>query len=120
MGGVSTLSKQPTFYVQAQADTTPLSEIEIIKLTRVNGETKEQVISVWQAKGDNMTACIAWTDSGFDQNLAYAWYPRVKEKLVPRWSAIQCEKAGRCEEFPEMDTEIAERAWGSPIWHIPQ
>ena len=120
MGGVSTLSKQPTFYVQAQADTTPLSEIEIIKLTRMDGETKEQVINVWQAKGDDMTACITWTDTEFDQNLANAWYPRVKEKLVPRWSAIQCEKAGRCEEFPEMDTEISERAWGSPIWHIPQ
>ena len=120
MGGVSTLSSQPTFYVQAQADTTPLSEIEIIKLSRVDGDTKEQVVEVWKAEGDDMTACITWTDTEFDQSHANAWYPRVKEKLVPRWSAIQCEKAGRCDEFPEMNTEIAERAWGSPIWHIPE
>ena len=97
-----------------------MSEIEIIKLTRVDGETKEQVIEVWKAEGDDMTACITWTDTEFDQSHANAWYPRVKEKLVPRWSAIQCEKAGRCDEFPEMNTEIAERAWGSPIWHIPE
>ena len=40
----------PLSSVQVQADTTPLSEIEIIKLTRVDGETKEQVIKVWKAE----------------------------------------------------------------------
>ena len=120
MGGVSTFSKQPTFQIQAQADTAPLSEVEIIKVTRAQGETREQVVKIWQAKSNEMDACITWSDADFDPKLASAWYPRVKQQPAPRWSAIQCANAERCDEFPEMDKTIVERAWGSPIWHIPR
>ena len=120
MGGVSIFSEQPTFHIQVQADTAPLSEVEIIKLTRDHGETREQVLKIWQAESNEMGACITWTDAGFDPKLANAWYPRVKQQPLPRWSAIQCAKAERCDEFPEMDKTIVERAWGSPIWHIPR
>ena len=120
MGGVSTFSEQPTFQIQAQADTAPLSEVEIIKVTRAQGETREQVVKIWQAKSNEMDACITWSDADFDPKLANAWYPRVKQQPVPRWSAIQCANAERCDEFPEMDKTIVERAWGSPIWHIPR
>ena len=41
------------FLRSGTTDTTPLSEIEIIKLTRVDGDTKEQVIEVWKAEGDD-------------------------------------------------------------------
>lgn len=120
MGGVARLSEQPTFHIRVQADTAPLSEVEIIKLTRVDGETTEQVLELWEAKSDEMSACITWIDSDFNPKLATAWYPRAKQQPVPRWSAIQCAKADRCQEFPEMDSAISERAWGSPIWHLPE
>lgn len=119
MGGIATFTREPTFHIQVQADTAPLSEVEIIKLVHSGGKIQEQVLTVWQAKDDAMTACIGWTDTNFDPKNASAWYPRVQQKPVPRWSAIQCESAGRCDDFPEMNSTIAERAWGSPIWHIP-
>ena len=51
---------------------------------------------------------------------ATLWYPRVLQQTTPRWTAVQCAAANRCDEFADVNFGIQERAWGSPIWHIPR
>jgi len=105
--------------VQVQADVTPIARIEIIKLTYRDEQVDEEVILLWHKPEGEALACIEWADEAFDSASATLWYPRIKERPTPRWSAVQCAAAGKCNEFPQMDTTLQERAWGSPIWHIP-
>ena len=119
MGEVTQITGKPMFTVQVQADITPITSIEIIKLTYRDNRAHEEVILLWHKPEGAALACIQWTDEQFDSTSATLWYPRVKERATPRWSAVQCAAAGRCDEFPEMDATLQERAWGSPIWHIP-
>ncbi len=119
MGEVTQIASKPTFTVQVQADITPITSIEIIKLTHNGKQVHEEVIPLWHKPEGAALACIQWTDEQFDSASATLWYPRIKERPTPRWSAVQCAAVGRCDEFPQMDTTLQERAWGSPIWHIP-
>jgi len=120
MGEVTTLVAPPVLSVQTQSDTAPIATIEIIKLTLQDGETQEDVITIWQETEGSMNRCVNWQDAQFDPEIATLWYPRVRQQPTPRWSAVQCARVGRCDEVPEADIAIQERAWGSPIWHIPE
>lgn len=65
--------------------------------------------------------CAVWTDPAFDPTEPAYYYVRVLENPRCRWSARDCAALGDkappiCDELP---TEIQERAWTSPMWHVP-
>lgn len=109
----------PRFIVRAKADREPLAEIEIIKGEYAGGELTETVQSVWRAEGSDRSACAVWTDPAYEPTAPAFWYARVKQTPTKRWSQVRCELAGRCDEFPEAEKMIQERAWASPIWNLP-
>ena len=121
MGGTGKFGRKPEFTIQVQSDTAPIASIEMIKILRRGGETVEKVIPVWTADNqDLMTHCVTFTDENFDPSYATLWYPRVSQQATPRWTSVQCQKVDRCDEISEWDISIQERAWGSPIWHLPE
>jgi hypothetical protein len=107
------------FKIEAQADRHPLAEVQIIKGELHGGELREQVMTVWQQSEGRMSVCARWQDDDFDAAAPAFWYARVLQAPTPRWSAYQCQRAGRCDEFPGADRWIRERAWTSPVWHLP-
>lgn len=111
----------PAFRVEAIADQTPIDRIEIVKgSTRADGGFDERVEAIWtRGKGEGIRACAVWRDPAFDARQSAYWYARVIQAPTPRWSAVQCRKAGRCAEFPGADRMVEERAWASPIWYAP-
>lgn len=109
-----------SFRVQAQADHTPISAIEIIKGWLENGELQEKVVQVWHDNEGAADLCVEWQDADFDALEAAFWYARVLETPTPRWSAYQCQREGRCDDYPEAHSWIRERAWTSPVWHLPE
>ena len=114
-------SARPSFRIEVKADRTPLDTIEIIKGSVRNGELIETRELVWMdIEGDGTSACIIWNDPDFDTSVPSFWYPRILEQPTKRWSQFQCEAAGRCDEFPQAVQDIQERAWGSPIWYLPE
>ncbi|MEM1435890.1 MAG: DUF3604 domain-containing protein [Pseudomonadota bacterium] len=123
MGG--TLDAAPTgppalhLTVHAQADRAPLTRIEIVKGELKDGELKERVLTAWQQPDGATDLCVTWQDAAFDPNTPAFWYARILETPTPRWSAYHCRRAGRCDEFPQADRWIRERAWTSPVWHLP-
>lgn len=120
MGGEFKSAKNaPSFIVRARADKTPLESIEIIKGQYVGDDVEESVIRVWSREGDGSSACAVWTDEAYDAEAPAFWYARVIQEPTRRWSKVQCEGAGRCNEFPDADLMVRERAWASPIWHLP-
>ena len=110
----------PTFKIHAQADQTPLQEMELIKGQYKNGKYEESVMTIWQRSSAGSDICQIWQDQNFEPEAPAFWYARIKETPTPRWSATLCQKAGRCEEFPGADVMIQERAWTSPIWYLPE
>ena len=110
----------PTFKIHAQADQTPLQEMELIKGQYKNGKYEESVMTIWQRSSAGSDICQIWQDQNFEPEAPAFWYARIKEAPTPRWSANLCQKAGRCEEFPGADVMIQERAWTSPIWYLPE
>ena len=110
----------PTFKIHAQADQTPLQEMELIKGQYKNGKYEESVMTIWQRSSAGSDICQIWQDQNFEPEAPAFWYARIKETPTPRWSANLCQKAGRCEEFPGADVMIQERAWTSPIWYLPE
>ncbi len=122
MGGefMATTAK-PKFRIEVQADQAPLASIEIIKGSVQGGELIETREIVWiETSGDGKSACVVWEDENFDDSAPSFWYPRILEQPTKRWSQIQCESEGRCDEFPQAVQSIQERAWGSPIWYLPR
>ena len=110
----------PTFKIHAQADQTPLQEMELIKGQYKNGKYEESVMTIWQRSSAGSDICQIWQDQNFEPEAPAFWYARIKETPTPRWSATLCRKAGRCEEFTGADVMIQERAWTSPIWYLPE
>jgi hypothetical protein len=110
----------PTFKIHAQADQTPLQEMELIKGQYKNDKYEESVMTIWQRSSAGSDICQIWQDQNFEPEAPAFWYARIKETPTPRWSATLCQKAGRCEEFPGADVMIQERAWTSPIWYLPE
>jgi len=121
MGGeFAATSVRPSFRIEAKADLTPLDSIEIIKGSVRDGELIETRELIWmETTGDGKSACVIWSDPEFDASAPSFWYPRILEQPTKRWSKIQCEAEGRCDEFPQAVQDIQERAWGSPIWYLP-
>ena len=121
MGG--TLSAQagdkPWLSVQVGKDKTPLAKIQIIKGEVKGGRLHEQTITVASFNPGRSVACVAWQDPSFDAAAPAYWYARVLEVETPRWSKRLCERADLCSDFPGADQMVAERAWSSPIWHLP-
>ena len=113
------------FRVQALADHAPISSVEIIKGQLKDGELQQQVVRIWHNKKGASNLCALWRDSDFDRpdfnkQAPAFWYARVLEVPTPRWSAYHCQREGRCDEFPEADLWILERAWTSPVWYLPR
>ena len=105
--------------VRAQADQSPLTQVEIIKGTLADGELREEVVTIWQQTEGASDLCHTWQDPNFEPDTPAFWYARVKQTSTPRWTAWRCQRAGRCDEFEGADTWIQERAWSSPIWYLP-
>ena len=109
----------PYFRVQALYDETPLQSIELIKGELRDGQLREQTISVWHKAAGDLNVCISWQDPGFDPAAPAFWYARVLQAPTLRWSAHRCRGEGRCTDFPGAEKTLRERAWSSPIWHLP-
>lgn len=106
--------------VQAQADQTPLAAVELVKGQVRDGQLQEQVVQLWQNRAGAVDVCAAWEDPDFDPNAPAFWYARVLQTPTPRWTAYHCQREGRCDEYPDADRWIQERAWTSPVWHLPE
>jgi len=118
-GSFARLDEAPHFLVQAQYDRTPLRAIELVSSTVVDGVAEERVVPLWQQADGGLDVCVAWQAPAFDPAAPALWYVRVLEAPTPRWSALSCRDAGRCDEFPEAKRSVRERAWTSPIWYLP-
>jgi len=127
---------------------TPLQRLQIIKgWITSSGDYREKVFDVagdprngayvdtqtcvTQGKGFAQL-CAIWTDEDFQPGEQAYYYSRVVENPSCRWSqricaarAVDCTKPDTIEEglegccAPEHQRVIQERAWSSPIWHIP-
>ena len=118
MGGTVSRAER-TFTVQAAMDRTPLAAIDIVKGYLVDGEAVEQVERIADFETGQATACVTWTDESREAGPAY-WYARVIEQPSKRWSKHLCERLGLCEKYPQADQMIQDRAWSSPVWHLPE
>ncbi|MEM7020075.1 MAG: DUF3604 domain-containing protein [Pseudomonadota bacterium] len=121
MGGTLETNSQsaPWFVIEAAKDQTKLAKVQIIKGEYRDDKLQESAIDVAEyAQGQN-AICLTWQDPAFDPTVAAYWYTRVSERPTPRWSKHLCEQAKLCEQFPEADKLIAERAWSSPVWSLP-
>lgn len=108
-----------TLTIMAQADEIPLQRIEVIKGEVLAGELRERVVPVWENPAGVMQVCTDWRDGDFSPEAPAYWYVRVLEAASPRWSVADCRQVGDCSEFPGADQMIQERAWSSPVWHLP-
>jgi hypothetical protein len=128
MGGTMTLpppagSQGPYFTVSATKDVANLAEVDIIKLTWVDGEKREQVNS-FTAFANPAAICMSWQDTAYDSRTAATYYVRVLQVPTWRWSHYDCladptaNPAG-CAPDGGLDVATQERAWTSPIWSLP-
>ncbi len=118
MGGTVSRGER-TFTVQAAKDSTPIAAIDIVKGYLKNGAPVETVHRVAEFETGQNSACITWTDQDTDAGPAY-WYARVIEAPSRRWSKHLCERLDLCDKYPDADRMIQERAWSSPVWHLPE
>lgn len=121
MGGTLEAGKTglPRFTVQASMDEVPLSRIDIIKGVVREGKIVESVTTIIEKKQGQSEICVSWVDADFDKRAPAFWYARVLEQPTPRWSKLDCELLDNCQKLPAADKMIKERAWSSPIWHLP-
>ncbi|TNF73319.1 MAG: DUF3604 domain-containing protein [Acidobacteria bacterium] len=149
MGGdLGPTGTPPTFTVYAMKDPdgANLDRIQIIKgWVDAAGDTHEQVVDVaWsgdrQRGADGQvppvgntvdlttaeftnsigTATLmgSWTDETFDPEQHAFYYARVLEIPTPRWSTYDAARHG-LPLLEDVPVTIQERAWTSPIWHVP-
>ena len=131
MGGV--LDSAATFFIEAEKDATPLSEVQLVKgWIDEAGKTHQQLISLSSPQpasvdpatcertgGGHDRLCVVWTDpEPVDRGFYYA---RVLEVPTCRWSQRECngfEPADRPDgcEAPHIAKTVQQRAWSSPIW----
>ena len=133
----SVIPDASTFFIEATADHTPLSEVQIIKgWIDAEGQTHQSVISIagpsefatvdsqtCEPKGDGSpNLCVVWSDPEPMDNGFY--YARVLENPTCRWSQRECNNftsttkpEGCTESFVEQI--VQQRAWSSPIWISP-
>ena len=133
MGG--TIASASTFFVEAHADQTPLSQIQIIKgWIDEEGRTHSEVVhiagEVEPTGSVDLSSCE--TDPGGADQLCAVWtdpepltqgfyYARVLEEPTCRWSQREC-NGFEPDERPEgctnshVEKAVVQRAWSSPIW----
>ncbi len=139
---------QPQFFVWAAKDinSANLQRIQMIKGWIEGGEVFERVQDIACADGNspdpvtrlcpdndatvNLTTCqsdpdkgsaelnVLWRDSDFDPKQSAFYYVRVLENPICRWSTHDALRLAQ-ELKPQVDGEIQERAWSSPIWYTP-
>lgn len=109
----------PWFRVQVLYDKTPIQSIQMVKGQLRDGQLSETEIPVWSDPEGGLSICVTWQDADFDPAAPAFWYARVLEAPTPRWSAHHCRRENRCDEFPGAEVTTQERAWTSPIWHLP-
>ena len=97
----------------------PIGEVEIIRGWLDGDEVREEVIQIWRQEQGVSDLCVNWQDPAFDSSQPTFWYARVLQVPTPRWSAHQCKRFGRCDDYPNANKWIKERAWTSPVWHLP-
>lgn len=118
----------PKFVVYALKDTTDLAEIAIFKASVVAGRVVEELHTLPVSGG---AACVTWEDTGYSAARPAFYYARVLEQPTPRWSHYDCQSlqqtnpddwqtiAPGCAPGGDLDVNIQERAWTSPIWNLP-
>ncbi len=109
----------PVFTVEAGRDEAPLGTVQIIKGELREDGVVETVHTVADFPDGRDAVCISWQDEAFTAAAPAYWYARVLELPAPRWTKLLCEATGSCDRFPDADRNIRERAWSSPIWHLP-
>jgi hypothetical protein len=119
-GSFDVTSGAPQFQVMALHDRAPLDKVEIIKGEWREGTLRETRIEIWSREKEGKSLCQTWSDPDFDPAAPAFWYARVLQAPTPRWSTVQCVKAGLCQENPQAVKLIQERAWASPIWYLPK
>ena len=121
MGGTLPATTQAGVYftVSAQMDQAPLAKLQLVKGELWEGQLRETVFDLFSNEEGQAQACVAWLDEGFNANAPSYWYARASEVATPRWSKLLCDSLGNCDDYPEADRMIEERAWSSPIWHLP-
>ena len=144
MGGDYSGEEAPQIFVWAAKDPDGpnLDRIQIIKGWLENGEMKDTVYNAvasgnrLQADGtvDPIVAPVdmetgrfntekgspelagLWTDPDFDPSQDAYYYVRVLQLPTARWTLFDEIREGV--EYPDdVNMEIVERAWGSPIWY---
>jgi hypothetical protein len=119
MGGVFSKSAAPKFVVSAEQDQVPLSRVEIIKGVFKDGKALERIFTLqaMDAVNGDARVCRVWVDPSYDPSAPAYYYARVLEIPTPRWSAYDCwASPGDCRPRRELEVNIQERAWSSPIW----
>jgi hypothetical protein len=130
MGGdLAPVAGPPRFVVDAAMDKVPLERIDLVRISYEAGGVQETVIPMNAAEpGGEPTLCRVYEDTAFDPAVPTLWYARILETETPRWSKRDCEQLGLCTEQPMpggteaiegTNIMIQERAWTSPIWHLP-
>jgi hypothetical protein len=88
-----------------------------------NGARVDTATCEVSGPGDDQL-CAVWTDPNFDKKQRAVYYARVFENPSCRFSTHICNAAGPenkppgCDN-PNLQEEIQERAWTSPIWYTP-
>ena len=121
MGGTleSSEAAEPWFAVHAGKDQAQLAAVQIVKGEYRDDRVEETVIDLARYPEGTSSVCLVWRDEDFDRTTAAYWYARVLEVPTPRWSKLLCERADLCDDFPQADQTLAERAWSSPVWWLP-
>lgn len=123
MGGeVHGLQGQPYFFVYAMQDETPLSTIDIVKLSSsALGTTSVAIQRLSLAPEQRNVVCLFWQDKQYDTTQQTLYYARVLEQPTWRWSHYDCLATPHTPGCTpnELDVMIQERAWSSPIFFTP-
>lgn len=138
----------PAFIVWAMRDanSSSLQRAQMIKVWHEGGTYKEAIYDVACAGGvapdvatqrcpDNgaavdLSTCetsadtgaaelkTVWRDPGFDASQKAAYYVRVLENPKCRWSTWDAVRNGTPPN-PDLKSTVQDRAWGSPVWVMP-
>ncbi len=111
--------ESPTFTVQAARDRQRLVRVDLIKGSLANGEYRERTLVLADFAEGRDTLCVSWRDPNYDPASPAFWYARVLEQPTPRWTKHLCQRSGLCDQFPDQDVMVQQRAWSSPIWRLP-
>lgn len=143
MGGELTgqLSQRVTFLVEVLPDEVPIDRVQVIKgYMDSGGDVQETILenaglrhhvetptpACEDPTVDCSSLCGVIEDADFDMSRPAFYYLRVLQHESPRWSQADCQFDEATAALPacqpglfEMPQTIQERAWTSPIWHLP-